>query len=806
MKPYDVFARIHNIPDYLKQHGRFCTWRYETHNGRTTKIPYNPRTGLLARSNAVESFCSFDEAVSAVSDYSGIGLGVFDGISAIDIDHCVDEVGRLSNMARDIIDCMDSYTELSPSGKGIRIIFRTSDFLYDKERFYVHNQKSGLEVYVAKATSKFVTLTGNRLEGTGELAQRDEALTEVLEKYMRRGTDKHECHKPALKLLSSKIECSDDKLIEKAQAAKNGTQFSALWAGDITGYPSQSEADLALCSHLAFWTCRDAERMDSLFRRSGLMRDKWDSRRGSSTYGADVITKAIAGCHEVYSPKKESNSLAPMPKHENTDAAITEDKIIEKLITDYLIGGNPLYGFSHIGSGELLADFVKEKARFIPARNIWLIYDGSVWKKDHQGVGIMSECKQLARLLEVHKHILPEESIKASLATIKKWQSRSYRETVIKDATTVRPMNMREFDDAPYLVNTPNGTLDLQTMEFREHSAFDYLTQKTEAVYNPNATSPRWTRFLEEIFQGDKELENFFQRACGYALSGDTRFECFFILFGMTTRNGKGTAMEVLLKTFGDYAKAASPSSFAQKHRYNGSAPNEDIARLAGARLVSASEPDKKMTLHASLLKTITGNDTLVARYLHENSFEYKSAFKLFFSVNDLPEVTDQTLFASDRVYVIPFSRHFDMAARDMGLKQELMQPENLSAVLNWAVEGYRLLMEQGLDTPRAVREATQSYARTSNRFQAFFDEYLERADGCAASTGEAHVKYKEWCAAHGEDGMNQKAFFAELSRRGEVRFMRPPRTQNSPRNMLVNYRFKDAPTDANDGDVGDFE
>lgn len=164
-----------NIPATLKENALWCVWKYEEHG----KVPYNPNTGNHARTNDTSTFADFETALTVFENggYDGLGLGIFGSIGAIDIDHCIEE-GEFSNMAHDIIDRMNSYTEISPSGNGIRIIFTVNGFEYDKERYYINNQKKGLEVYVAGATIKFVTITGERINES-HIIDCTEKLTEV---------------------------------------------------------------------------------------------------------------------------------------------------------------------------------------------------------------------------------------------------------------------------------------------------------------------------------------------------------------------------------------------------------------------------------------------------------------------------------------------------------------------------------------------------------------------------------------------------------------------------------------------------
>ena len=302
-------VQANNLPAELRESGLFCCWRYETRPGtdKPTKVPYNPRTGGGAQSTNPGTFAPLSVALEAAErgQYDGVGVGVFNGLGAIDIDHCLDDNGRPSELARDIAGTIHGYTERSPSGKGLRILFTVPDgFQYDKARYYINNQRLGLEVYVAGATQKYVTVTGDAINPGYPLEERGEQLAAVLEKYMVR--PRAQTPKPQTQTPIAPVELDDLALIERAKRSKNGDAFVALWAGDTTGYKSRSEADIALCNMLAFWTNKDATRMDSLFRQSGLMRGKWDRPQSGSTYGALTIQNAISTTREGYDPQIHS--------------------------------------------------------------------------------------------------------------------------------------------------------------------------------------------------------------------------------------------------------------------------------------------------------------------------------------------------------------------------------------------------------------------------------------------------------------------------------------------------------------------
>lgn len=303
-------TQLNNIPQQLKSSGLWCCWRYIKRDGqdKPTKVPFCPMTGKAARSNDRSTFGRFEQASFALDmgQYDGLGIGIFDEICAIDIDHCVKN-GVFSDMAEEIINEMNSYWELSPSGNGIRILFRAPGLKYDKGRYFINNQKLGLEIYAAGITNKFVTVTGNAPEPIG-INTRTEEIHRILERFMRRSVPQNPIKKPVSGNPGIRIRLDDDFLIKKAKKAKNGALFERLMDGNYSDYlstttnePDQSAGDLALCNMLAFWCSKDAAQMDRIFRTSGLMREKWDRPTAGSTYGAITIQRAIEGVTDTYS-------------------------------------------------------------------------------------------------------------------------------------------------------------------------------------------------------------------------------------------------------------------------------------------------------------------------------------------------------------------------------------------------------------------------------------------------------------------------------------------------------------------------
>lgn len=269
---------------------------------------------------------------------------------------------------------------------------------------------------------------------------------------------------------------------------------------------------------------------------------------------------------------------------------------------------------------------------------------------------------------------------------------------------------------------------------------------------------------MDEVMEGRNAVARYLQKAIGYSLSGDTSLECLFIMFGPTTRNGKTTTIETILRLMGEYGRSAKPDMLATNYfRGQSNGSSDDVARLAGARFVGISEMEQKLTINASLTKQLTGNGSITARFLYEGYFEFHLQAKIFIDTKHLPNVTDQTLFESGRLKIIPFTRHFADHEQDKTLKTTLMAPENLSGILNWAIEGYKLFKAEGLPEPDEVKAATEQYKVESDRTAQFMGQCLQHEKGSELKASAVYNRYKEWCTENGYKYEGAQNFYKRL-------------------------------------------
>lgn len=346
---------------------------------------------------------------------------------------------------------------------------------------------------------------------------------------------------------------------------------------------------------------------------------------------------------------------------------------------------------------------------------------------------------------------------------------------------TVRP---DQWDAKLFRLTAKNKSYDLTTAKAYPHDRTDYSTRRANASITTGAACPQWRKFLSEIMvdaQGNPRphLVEYLQRWCGYCLTGSTQEQVFAILWGKGS-NGKSTFVEVLRHVLGDYAITTKAETLMNKDRGSG-IPN-DIAALAGARLVTAAETEKNKQLNEGLVKEITGGDTITARFLHKEFFEFEPRFKLMLTTNNKPVIrgTDEGIWR--RIHLIPFEAYFkkpnDTSATDKpnatraddSLKDKLKAEAD--GILNWMIEGARLWKESGLKPPEEVISAVKEYRIESDILAEFIDEHVD-TDKTKEGTHKGILKnvlfqaYTSWCAKTGEHPMKQRTLTKALQERG---------------------------------------
>lgn len=426
------------------------------------------------------------------------------------------------------------------------------------------------------------------------------------------------------------------------------------------------------------------------------------------------------------------------------------------------------YPLTDIGSSKLYADMFKNELRFVREMGLYFYYNGKVWVKDVGSIFAKRLAKKFAvEAVDKANGITDDKTREVYVKYYNKFNNFNAREKLVKDAQTVYLIDYSEFDNRPELYNCQNGTFNLETGRLQKHNANDMLTQISNVTYDADARCERWVRYIDEIMEKDKPSENLLQMIAGHCLSGSTKFECFFMLYGKNTRNGKGTFNSTMMKMHGDYAQALNPESLSVKSFYNNSeAPNEAIASLAGVRYVCVSEPGENLVLNSDLVKTLTGGDPIRARFLKQHFFTYIPCFKIVINTNHLPKILDDTVFESDRLVLLNFDVHFDADSRDNTLKKQFIKPENLSGIFNWCYEGYKMLeRSRTLKMPSKSKILFDRYRDESDIEKQFISEILTPVEGARLKFKSVYDEYKDWAKDNGYGQCSRKTFKARLEK-----------------------------------------
>jgi len=403
-------------------------------------------------------------------------------------------------------------------------------------------------------------------------------------------------------------------------------------------------------------------------------------------------------------------------------------------------------------------------ARYIPPWKSYIVWDGKRWLRDEVGQAVEMAKATVHGIYREAAYAETDDDRKALAKHARKSEAASRIMAMLELARSEPgiPATADDFDRDPMSITVDNGTLDLRVGgALRPHRQSDMITKLLPVAYDPAAACPRWDAFLMQIMDGKAEVVRFLQKAIGYSLTGLTREQVFFLLHGSGS-NGKSTMIEVLTTMLGDYASMASMDTFMQKDRET--IPN-DIARLHGVRFVAATESEHRKRLAEALVKSLTGGDRVVARFLNKEFFEFTPRFKIFLATNHLPNIRGRERAIWRRIRVIPFTVTIPDDEQDKDFVSKLAA--EYPGILRWAVEGCRLWQDEGLAMPDEIKTAIAAYRSESDVLGAFLDERCDLEPALSATASTLFEAYTKWAKRGREYEMSQTAFGRALTERG---------------------------------------
>lgn len=428
-----------------------------------------------------------------------------------------------------------------------------------------------------------------------------------------------------------------------------------------------------------------------------------------------------------------------------------------------LAGPRPL---TDLGNAERFVAAHGALAKYCPPRRRWLHWDGSRWAWDERG-RVAQLAKQVVRAIYAEAAACDhEETRKAIAAHARRSEKASALAAMLKLAETEAGMTVlpHELDAKPWLLNCQNGTLDLQTGRLRPHAQEDLITKITPVAYDPTARSELWDRVLATAVGNDHELAEYLRRVAGYALSGTAMERAFFFLYG-PPGTAKSTIIDALRSAMGEYAVAAASDTFLVQSNTGGN--RGDLVRLAGARLVTASEIRPGARWDATIIKQITGGDTIVAAAKYESEIELRPRFALILAANDAPRLRDDDDGMWTRMRRIPLTAQIPREQQDRQLKARLQASAHAAAILAWAVLGCLDWQRIGLGSCSAVDASNAEYRDAMDVFAPFLEECCVFEPNAFVSRSLFNRRYATWCR---DNGIRHPLSAREIRRRLEQR------------------------------------
>ena len=407
---------------------------------------------------------------------------------------------------------------------------------------------------------------------------------------------------------------------------------------------------------------------------------------------------------------------------------------------------NGPFPLTDAGNAELFAALYGHILRFDHARNRWLIWEEHRWAPDSDGE-VRRLAKKAARVRYRTALDIEDLDLRGKTASYAvRSESRQRLDACLALARSEHPIadSGMTWDPDPYLLGVANGVVDLRTGMIRSGHPDDRLTMQVPVQYHVKAECPRWQQFLHQVFQRDGELIGFVQRALGYSLTGSVREQVLFLCHG-TGSNGKSVFLDMLRNVLGDYAMNIPFTVLELQQRPS---LTNDLASMAGRRLVTSSETNESTRLNEARIKALTGGDPITARFLYSESFTYEPVAKFWLAVNHLPRVRDDSYGFWRRVRVLPFNEQFTGDDADKGLPFKLL--EELPGILNWGVQGALNWRLVGLAPPSAVMTATQAYRKDNDELDGFVADCCVVADGVRAEPGHLFSEYQRWSKEQG--------------------------------------------------------
>ncbi len=716
-----MMDKYRNIPEALKARNQWVCYElvYDNEKGKSSKIPKNPHNGYNAKSNDSATWSDYNTAVTAAKRYrfDGIGFELGNGIFGIDLDNAIDENGKLTKEAADIVSVMESYTEISPSRRGLHILCK-GGIPVGRRR------KGNIEIY---SSDRFFTVTGDVWGEKKEIEERSYQAGLVYEAYLC-GADQESarnigCYKKAAQVAQLKPWLTDSEIIETASNAQNGDLFKRLWNGSYTDYKSQSEADQALCNILAFYCGNDFKRIDNLFCRSRLYREKWDRL----DYKTKTINKAIADCNKTFC----SNGWQNYSSRDGPQLFKSKPSKVPSYINQRINSKTGEIKF--IVNCPLLAKYIREHNDYLFVTDETNSSVMRYWYKD--GCYRLLSDDMIKGIIKGYITSFDEKILKMS----------DVNEVFNDLITDLKAISQNELNSNEDIINFQNGILDLKTMQLLPHSPRYYTTIQIPCDWAQTAKpTPIFDEFMRTFTNNDEEIQKLLMQFIGVCLSnvkGHRMKKAIFMVGDGDTGKSQLKALTERLLGQGNYTGIdlkELESRFGSANIYN--------KRLAGSSDMSFMTIEELKTF-----KKCTGGDTLFAEFKGKNGFNFVYNGLLWFCMNRLPKFGgDNGDWVHNRIIQIRCNNVIPPDKQDKFLLDKMYKER--CGIVYKAINALKEVIANGYEftIPESVECAKEEYKAENSTVISFYKECIVPRpsssinDNC--TTQRVYEMYREWC------------------------------------------------------------
>ncbi|MFK4316007.1 MULTISPECIES: phage/plasmid primase, P4 family [unclassified Bacillus (in: firmicutes)] len=720
---------FNNIPIELKNTPNWVLWRAEVRNGKSTKVPYQ-LNGSMAQSNNRNTWANFEEVLEVYQQgrYNGIGFmfSKDDPFIGIDIDHCVQE-GKFTDLAEDIMNTVPSYTEYSPSGDGIHIITKGKLPLRGPGTGK-KNPALGLEIY---RHGRYFTFTANSINNL-PVEESTEKLKVIFQKYIEKKEAPVASKTPYVSKKNNISNLSDSELWERMFDSKSGAAIKDLFQGMLIN-GDHSSTDMALCNHLAFWTDKDAAKMDAMFRESALIRDKWDKPHSSDyrTYGQMTIDKAIESTHSSVSDYNHNANY-----NRNNDVHLTNNEQVETTGIkkgSWWSENNGKMSFLH----HIMVEYILQENKIVRFPN----EDGDIYVYN-KATGIYEMDKTCRKL----------RSLVRDAEILKRNQVREVQEYIMDMSPVVN-------EESKSCIAVENGLLHLDSMEFKEFTPDVFVTKKIPTKYNSNAYDAFLESTLIKVSDGHLPTIKNIHEMFGAVLYPNLLVPKMFYLYGRSAHNGKSTVLYMIQKTFnsGENISAISPQKLAE----NAFAGSSIYGKLAN---IVDDQPDEVIR-DSGTLKTIITGGYVDIEYKGKGSQTVQMNTVCITASNHYPNFREHGNQINKRLHILPFDHNFMNDPDRISEMESMKRLETDSAkqyVLKLAVDAIKEMKQRTVDIltyNEKAEEAKQNFMEYNDPLTDFFFEYDKQFFEEVRGT-DALKAYDEWCKDnHIQHPIEQKRF-----------------------------------------------